>query len=320
MADIFDNAVASIILGIEDFREGSDERMLSAARNYYAGLLLLGKECLVRAAPEADPMEIIGAKFEPVPDGDGGVDHEVVGYATVDLEQLKSRFKKFSLPWPQTNTKKLQQFRNNIEHYHLAEPVGSLREAIASSFQMIIDFFEILNEDPQSTLADVWDTILEEKDAFDRVQKSCVDSLLHVNWPGEVRDLDQMSCPKCASSLIGQADRENTDSDYIKGKCFQCGEEFNQQEIVEMVVATSYEIDSYLAAKNGEGSPIADCPECGAATYVENGEASICFSCKETVAGRCSRCGTAITVHEYNPEYPELCGYCAHVLEKVMRE
>lgn len=70
--DIFDNAVASITLGIEDFCEGTDARMLSAARNYYAELLLLGKECLVPTAPDADPMEVIGAKFEPVPDGDGG--------------------------------------------------------------------------------------------------------------------------------------------------------------------------------------------------------------------------------------------------------
>ena len=175
MADIFENAVTSIVLGIEDFREGSDARMLSAARNYYAGVLLLGKECLVRAAPDADPMEIIGAKFEPVPDGDGGVDHEVVGYATVDLAQLKSRFKKFGLSWPDVNIEKLQRFRNNLEHYHLAEPVGALKEAIAASFPMVIDFLETLKEDPQDVLADVWDTILEETNAFNKVQKSCMD-------------------------------------------------------------------------------------------------------------------------------------------------
>lgn len=120
LADIFDNAVTSITLGVEDFQNGSDARMLSAARNYYAGLLLLGKECLIRAAPDAEPMGVIGAKFEPVPDGEGGVAHEVVGYATIDLEQLKGRFKKFGLSWPQADVKKLQRFRNNIEHFHLS--------------------------------------------------------------------------------------------------------------------------------------------------------------------------------------------------------
>ncbi len=85
MSDIFENAIASIKLGIEDFETGNAARMLSSARNYYAGLLLLAKECLVRAAPDADPMDVIGAKFKPKPDGDGGVEHEVIGYTPVDL-------------------------------------------------------------------------------------------------------------------------------------------------------------------------------------------------------------------------------------------
>jgi len=59
----FENAVTSLILGIEDFETGTDERMLSAARNYYAGLLLLAKECLVNAVPAAEAMDVIGAKF-----------------------------------------------------------------------------------------------------------------------------------------------------------------------------------------------------------------------------------------------------------------
>lgn len=320
MADIFDNAVTSIVLGIEDFREGSDARMLSAARNYYAGLLLLGKECLIRAAPEADPMEIIGAKFEPVPDGDGGVDHEVVGYSTVDLGQLKNRFKKFDLSWPDVNIDKLQRFRNNLEHYHLVEPVGALKEAIAASFPMIIDFLETLKEDPQDVLADVWDTILEETNAFNRVQQSCIDSLLRLNWPGEVQRLDRISCRNCGSSLTGQADRDNADTEAADGKCFQCGQEYDQQQLAEMVVSASYEIDAYYAAKDGESSPVAICPECNAEAYVENGEVSVCFACKETVGGECSRCSADITVHEYNPEYPGLCSYCAYTWEKVMRE
>jgi hypothetical protein len=320
IADIFDNAVTSIVLGIEDFRDGSDERMLSAARNYYAGLLLLGKECLLRAAPDADPMEVIGAKFEPIPDGEGGVDHQVVGYATVDLSQLKQRFKTFGLSWPDVNIEKLQRFRNNLEHYHLAEPVGALKEAIASSFPMVIDFFETLKEDPQDVLDGVWETILEETSTFNKVQRACFDSLIRLNWPGEVRRLDHMSCRTCGSSLIGQTDRDNTESEAAIGKCFQCGEEYDQEDLAEMVVAVSYEVDAYHAAKDGESSPIATCPECSAEAYVENGEVSACFACKETVGGECSRCSTDISVHEYNPEYPNLCSYCAHVWEKVMRE
>ncbi|MER8734104.1 hypothetical protein NKH28_30575 [Mesorhizobium sp. M1227] len=253
--DIFENAVTSIVLGIEDFREGPDARMLSAARNYYAGLLLLGKECLIRAVPDADPMEVIGAKFEPVPDGVGGVDHEVVGFTTIDLEQLKGRFKKFELSWPDVDIRKLQKLRNSLEHYHLQEPVGALKEAIASSFPMVIDFFETLK-----VLNEVWETILEETDTFNKVQKACMDSLMRLNWPGEISRLDRISCRTCGSCLIGQADRDNTDSETAIGKCFQCGEEFDQQQLAEIVVETSYEIDAYHAVKDGESSPIAKLP------------------------------------------------------------
>jgi len=144
MTQIFDNAVASIRLGIEDFEIGTDERMLSAARNYYAGLLLLAKECIVQRAPDADAMEVIGAKFKPEPDGDGGVVHVPDGYATVDLAQLKKRFKDFGLDWPDADIGKLQRFRNDLEHLHLKEPVSALKEAIASSFPMVVDFFGTL--------------------------------------------------------------------------------------------------------------------------------------------------------------------------------
>lgn len=320
MTDIFDNAVTSIMLGIEDFRQGSDARMLSAARNYYAGLLLLGKECLIRAAPKANPMEIIGAKFEPVPDGDGGVDYQVSGHMTVDFSHIKIRFKKFGLSWPEININKLQIFRNNIEHYHLDQPIYSLKETIATSFPMIIYFLEILKEDPQNVLKGVWDTILEETNTFNMVQENCVDSLLRLNWPGEVQDLDCMSCRNCGSSLIGQTDRDNTNIEAADVKCFQCGQKYDQQQFTEMVVLASYGVDAHYAAMRGGSSPIGTCPNCNAEAYVENGEVSVCFYCKTTIAGICTRCNACITVHEYNYDYPGLCSYCAHICEKVMKE
>lgn len=320
MSEIFENAITSIVLGVEDFETGSDARMLSAARNYYAGLLLLAKECLIRAAPKADAMEVIGAKFKPKPDGDGGVDHAVVGYTTVDLAQLKERFKDFKLPWPDADIEKLQRFRNDLEHYHLKEPVSALGEAIASSFPMVVDFFGILGEDPQFHLADVWDTILERRAAFEKVQKQCLDSLERVDWPAPVSDLDRMACPNCGSSLIGQADPGNEDREDVVGKCFQCGDEIGFEKMMEMVVEASYEVDAYIRAKEGMNSSIADCPDCGAAAYVETGEISVCFACGGSVSGECYRCSASIDVNEYNPDHPGLCSYCGHMVEKIMRE
>lgn len=320
MSEIFGNAITSIVLGIEDFETGNDERMLSAARNYYAGLLLLAKECLVRTAPKADAMEIIGAKFKPKPDGDGDVEYEVEGYATVDLNQLKVRFKDFGLPWPKADINKLQRFRNDLEHYHLKEPVSALSEAIASSFPMVVDFFNILDEEPQTELASVWKTILEQREAFEKVQKNCLDSLENVNWPADVSDLDRMACPNCGSSLVGQSDPDNENHEKVVGKCYQCGEEIDFEKMMVIVVTASYEGDAYIRVKEGLNSSIADCPECGAPAYVETGEVSVCFVCGESFADECARCGDGIDVNEYNFDHSGLCSYCAYISEKIMNE
>jgi len=52
MSDLLKNAVASIQLGVEDFQRNDDlRRLLSAIRNFHAGVLLLCKEVLRRLSP-----------------------------------------------------------------------------------------------------------------------------------------------------------------------------------------------------------------------------------------------------------------------------
>lgn len=320
MSEIFKNAVTSIMLGVEDFETGCDARMLSAARNYYAGLLLLAKECLIHAAPEADPMEIVGAKFKPIPDDMGGVKYKVVGYKTIDLEQIEKQFKDFGLSWPAVSIKKLQNLRNNVEHYHLNQPMKTLSEAIASTFPAVIDFFKIIEEDPQKHLADVWQTLIAEREAFEKIKADCLATWADINWPQPVKNLDRMLCPNCNSSLIGQSDSANTNHEMIEGKCFQCGETINRVSLIEMVVKASYGVNEYVLAKDGSPDPVNYCPDCGAHAYVEHDEISLCFSCGESVAGQCWRCDDSIDVHQYSPEHPALCSYCSYMYDKVMRE
>jgi hypothetical protein len=53
MSDLLKNAIASIQLGVEDFKRNDDpRRLLSAIRNFYAGVLLLCKEVLRRLSPD----------------------------------------------------------------------------------------------------------------------------------------------------------------------------------------------------------------------------------------------------------------------------
>lgn len=320
MTQIFDNAVVSLRLGIEDFETGDDDRMLSAARNYYAGLLLLAKECLVQTVPAADAMAVIGARFKPKPDGKGGVAHDPDGYTTVDLNQLKKRFKDFKLVWPDADISKLQRLQNDLEHLHLKEPVSVLKEAIASSFPMIVDFFAILNEDPKEQLGTSWDTVLTEHKAFMKVQNACIESLEIVEWPADVSRLDRLSCPACSSSLVGQEDADNTDHENVIGKCSQCGEDIDFLAMMLLIVEASYGYDTFSIMKDGGEAPVSTCPECSEDTYVEEGEVSVCFNCGKSVAGECSLCSAPLSVNDWHYEYSNMCSYCGHMTEKVMRE
>ena len=162
MSELFQNAIISIKLGVEDYQTGNDDRIISAVRNYYSGLLLLAKECLVKATPGVDPMIAISSKLEPVPDGNCGINYKVIGNTTINCPETIKRLKKFypNQNWASNNLEALQKLRNEVEHYHLKEPTNKLRQVMESSFSIVEVFFKILNKDPEDYLSDVWDTIL----------------------------------------------------------------------------------------------------------------------------------------------------------------
>ena len=134
LSGMMENAVASLRMGIEDYAAPSPERALSAVRNFYAGVLLLGKEVLVRAAPLADPDEVIGARYEPVQDGQGGVQHVMQGQQTIDFHTLGRRFKTFGIAIDTKLLEELNGLRNAIEHRYTNETTDAVREAIARAF------------------------------------------------------------------------------------------------------------------------------------------------------------------------------------------
>ncbi|MGQ3075323.1 MAG: hypothetical protein ACT7A5_29945, partial [Ferrovibrionaceae bacterium] len=61
MNSLFDNAIQSIQLGLEDYKSNDPKRPLSAVRNFYSGLLLLAKETLVRATPNESAKIILAS-------------------------------------------------------------------------------------------------------------------------------------------------------------------------------------------------------------------------------------------------------------------
>lgn len=107
---LFENALTSIRLGIEDFelsqkREGSGDpaRALSAVRNLFAGVLLLFKYQITTCVDDpADAAQLIFVPPEVLPQGDGlgGVEWLPSGKfkaSTIDVATIAKRFTSFCI-------------------------------------------------------------------------------------------------------------------------------------------------------------------------------------------------------------------------------
>ena len=161
MSQIFDNAVQSIQLGVEDYRADDPKRALSAVRNFYAGTLLLAKEVLTRAVPNAEQDDVIGEKYKPVPDDGGAIKFVRASQKTIDFATIGDRYRDFGLTIDSVVLKKINRIRNDIEHYHTTETRETVREAIAKAFPVVADLFRLAKEDPVAVLGDTWAEMLE---------------------------------------------------------------------------------------------------------------------------------------------------------------
>ncbi|WP_313573730.1 hypothetical protein [Brevundimonas sp.] len=322
MPSLFENAISSIRMGVEDYRQQDGARVLSAVRNLYAGVLLLAKETLIRQAPNADPREVIGVAFKPVPDGQGGVDHVVAGHRTIDFDTIDKRFKDFGLTIDRKALSELNDTRNDIEHHYTDSPEASIRTAIAKAFPVISALFRQIDENPVEHLEGEWETMLQERALYDHELAAARASLSGVKWHATFMENAKLQCGSCGSELLEQISPDNESQGCVEFRCRNCAATPDAADVVEAAVDDTYGVDEYLRAKDaGENGPIYDCPVCERHTYLENED--ICANCGEGLdyTSECARCSNAISIQGYLDGLDEgLCGYCTHVAEKVMRE
>ena len=89
MNPLLENAVVSIQLGLEDFASEDQRRMVAAARNLYAGVLLLCKEVLRQLSPPNSNDLLIRTKRKAVKDADGTVRLIGHGKKTIDRAEIE---------------------------------------------------------------------------------------------------------------------------------------------------------------------------------------------------------------------------------------
>jgi hypothetical protein len=225
MSPLFANAVDSIKMGIEDYAVDTPARALSAVRNFYAGVLLLGKEVLICAAPFADPDVLIGAKVGPVPDGLGGATLGVEGYQTVDFTTLGRRFKKFGVPIETKELTELNELRNAIEHRYTDKPAQAVREAIARAFPITVALFNETGVHPSEVLGEAWATMLEVRDLYHRELARCRKTFDTIDWLSATVAEQHLRCEACGSDLIEQRVPTNVDQAEMALVCRACGAE-----------------------------------------------------------------------------------------------
>ncbi len=315
MSSLFDNAVQSIQLGVEDYQANDARRAHSAVRNFYAGVLLLAKVVLIREAPDADPRDVVGARYKPVPNGSGGVDFVPASSQTIDFATIGGRFKDFGLSIDQAALNDLNRIRNDIEHYYTDEPGEVVREAIAKAFPVVTDLFRLAGEKPHEVLGDAWQVMLDVRAVYEQELDACRATFEKIDWPSASLANAPFNCPNCNSDLVSQEDPENTDYQSADARCRACGADIPAEKAVERALEAHFESESYIASTDGGDQPVNDCPECGVEAYISTSDEVGCAWCG-CVLGECARCSTDLNPTNVSVNNSSFCDYCDHMMSK----
>lgn len=301
--NIFKNAIDTIQIGLEDYKNDDPRRCLSAVRNISSGILLLFKEKLRQLSPTGSDEVLIKKDIRPNLDR---AKKDIIflgkGKKTVDVQQIKERFGTLDIAVDWKTFDQINELRNNIEHYYTDKSPTVITEIISKSFIVIRDFcVEYLEEDPMSLFGqEAWNVFLQADEIYRKEKDICSHSLSQIDWTFRVIEegLDAIRCPACQSDLI-MADGYKK---YHPGKslnltCKKCQHEFDFEDVVEDCVHEAMYFDTFIAAKEGGEYPYDHCPECSKETYIF--EEELCVACgykhKEE---RCAVCHQSLSLEE----------------------
>lgn len=316
MNNLFENAVQSLQLGIEDSQSNDPKRALSAVRHFYSGTLLLAKEILTREAPLADPDDLLASRYKPVPDGKGGVRLKSASHRTIDFSEIGERFKDFGLTIDQRALMDLNRIRNEVEHKFSHATPDAVREAIAKAYPVVVGLFRQADEDPRTILGDdAWRVMLDARTFYEKELAICRATFDAVDWKSAAMAAATRHCPSCGSTLVAQLQLANTEHQSADAECRQCGEKISADKLIEAALEDYFEAENYTAAKDGAEGPLQTCPECTTNSYVMWEEENGCAWC-ELVLEDCWRCGTSLVPSNVSPDSTNTCAYCDHIMSK----
>jgi hypothetical protein len=311
---ILKNAVDSIAIGLEDFSSPDQRRVISCTRNIFAGILLLFKHKLSLLSPSDSDEALIKQRVLPVLDDDNLI-WKGKGKKTVDVQNIKDRFKSLNIEVDWKRIDKVNNFRNDIEHYYSNLNHEAIRSLISDSFIIINDFIRNhLDKDPKELLGDeAWFVLIEINEVYEREKSECVAAIEKLKFFNDVimDAFEGYSCDECGSALIAPTNNDGGEALKSSFVCKSCSKTLPYEDIVILAVANYYSHEVYLSHTDGGDTPITECPECDGIYLFTEG---ICSSCAHNAEHECQQCGSAIIPEELFAE--PFCGYCAHVMSK----
>ncbi len=311
---ILKNAIDSIAIGLEDYQSTDERRIVSSARNIFAGILLLFKHKLCELSPAGSDEVLIKQKVLPEIDATGAVRWIGKGKKTVDVQNIRDRFESLGISVDWKRLERINKYRNDIEHYYSNLNTQSVQQLISDSFLIIRDFIsEHLNQDPQQLLgAEAWSVLIEVNEVYEKEKAECVEAIKSLEFFNDeiIVAFENYSCAECGSGLI-MPSRKNADAIEVEYKCRSCGKSLPYEDLAKLAVKEHFSHEVYLSYSDGGELPITDCPECDGIYLYNEG---ICSSCGYTAEHVCQRCGATIMPEELSTE--PFCGYCAHMMSK----
>lgn len=321
MNPLLENAVVSIQLGLEDFASEDERRTISAVRNLYAGVLLLCKEVLRQLSPPDSNDLLIRAKKKAVKDENGNVRLVGAGRKTIDRAEIEETFKQLQLNVDLSNLRRLGEIRNDIEHLHAGHAPALIQEAIADAMPIIRDVIvKELNEEPSGLLGqEAWEVLLKEARVFGEEQQACQASFDAIDWRSDtLKEASKFfQCPNCSSTLIRNDNAIATEPWELELVCSKCGEQADVDIVIEAALKESLQAGNHIAAMQGGGPVLEECPDCLKETFVMGEDTCLNPGCDFSLAGyECAFCGETLTLDDYRFGDRKLCNYCAHVMSK----
>lgn len=316
---ILKNALDSITIGLEDFKSTDERRIVSSTRNIFAGILLLFKHRLCELSPENSDEALIKQKVLPAFDSTGTVNWIGKGKKTVDVQNIRDRFESLGIQVDWKRLNKINQYRNDIEHYYSTMNTESVQQLISDSFIIIRNFIvEELEEEPRKLLGEeYWKILVDVNEVYEKEKQECGASLGKLVYFSNkvLLALKEFNCPECGSGLLESTSDAGLAIE-TSFKCRSCNSEFYYESIVNEAINDYFAYDAYESYQNGEDTPVIDCPYCFDGNYLFH--EGICVVCGESATHECSRCFVTIPPEEISDD--NVCGYCAHMWEKVMTE